>query len=154
MVNVKPKTTVKLRASSHSPSHSLSRVKVRDVEFAIDEPLERGGTNLGPTPTDTAIAALVGCTNVIGHKCAERLGVDIGHLDISVVCDFDRRGVTLEEEVEIPFTRIVLTVDAGGSASNAELQAVAAEVAKFCPVSKLFRQAGTAIEEVWRKRSA
>lgn len=154
MVDLKPKTTVKLRSVAHCPSHSLSQVSVRDLTFAIDEPVERGGTNKGPTPTDTALAALVGCTNVIGHKCAERLGIDIGHLDISAVCDFDRRGVTLSEEIEVPFQRIVLTVEADGSAGDSDLQRVAAEVAKYCPLSKLFHQAGTEIEEIWRRKSA
>ena len=125
------KTTVKLRAAATCPSHSLSNVAVRDLNFAIDEPAERGGTNKGPTPTDTAISALVGCTNVIGHKCAAKLGVDVGHLDISVVCDFDRRGVTLEEEIDVPFQKIVLTVEAHGPASQEALDRVAADVAKY-----------------------
>ena len=98
---IKMKTTVKLRAKADCPSHSKSDIAIRDINFAIDEPSERGGTNLGPTPTDTAIAALIGCTNVIGHKCASKLGVDIGHLTIDAICDFDRRGVTLEEEIEV-----------------------------------------------------
>lgn len=154
MVSLKPKTTVKLRASASCPSHSLSKVSIRDLEFAIDEPVERGGTNTGPTPTDTAIAALVGCTNVIGHKCANSLGIDIGHLEISVVCDFDRRGVTLAEEIEVPFQNIVLTVEADGSATQDELDRVAMEVAKYCPLSKLFRNAGTNIEENWKCKTA
>ena len=78
-LNIRPKTTVKLKATAECPSHSLSEVAVRDLVFAIDEPIERDGTNKGPTPTDTAIAALIGCTNVIGHKCANSLGIDIGH---------------------------------------------------------------------------
>ncbi|MEP3279650.1 MAG: OsmC family protein [Stappiaceae bacterium] len=119
------------------------------MTFSIDEPVERGGTNAGPTPTDAALAALVGCTNVIGHKCAKSLGINIGHLDISVACDFDRRGVTLVEEVEAPFVSIKLTVKSDGPATEDDLQKVAAEVAKFCPLSKLFRQAGTTIEEKW-----
>ncbi len=146
---VKTKNTVRLRAAAACPSHSLSEVSIRDLSFAIDEPLERGGTNKGPTPTDAALAALVGCTNVIGHKCAKALGVDIGHLDISVACDFDRRGVTLQEEVDTPFVSLRLTVKSDGPAGNADLQRVAAEVAKYCPLSKLFRQAGTTIEENW-----
>jgi len=146
---MKMKTTVKLRAAAQCPSHSLSNIKIRDVEFAIDEPVERGGTNLGPTPTDAVLAALVGCTNVIGHKCAEKLGIDIGHLDISAVCEFDRRGVTLSDEVEVPFQRIVLNVTIDGSASDAELQNLKDEVAKYCPVSKLFRNSGTIIDEIW-----
>jgi len=146
---IKEKTTVKLAASAHCPSHSLANISVRDLAFDIDEPEARGGTNKGPTPTDTVLAALIGCTNVIGHKCADSLSVDIGHLDISAVCDFDRRGVTLAESIDVPFQKIQLTVKASGSASSEELQQVAAEVAKFCPLSILFRQAGTVIEETW-----
>ncbi|MEO1398278.1 MAG: OsmC family peroxiredoxin, partial [Pseudomonadota bacterium] len=82
-------TTVKLRANAECPSHSLSHVAIRDLKVAIDEPTERGGTNLGPTPTDTALAALIGCTNVIGHKCAASLGIETGHLTISAVCEFE-----------------------------------------------------------------
>lgn len=148
-MNVKMKTTVKLRAKAECPSHSLANVFVRDLEFAIDEPTERGGTNLGPTPTDTALAALVGCTNVIGHKCANKLGLDIGHLDISAVCDFDRRGVTLEEEIDVPFQKITLKVQTSNSVGAEELKRLATEVSKFCPLSKLFRQGGTIIEEEW-----
>lgn len=148
-MTIKEKTTVKLTASAHCPSHSLANITVRDLTFDIDEPEARGGTNRGPTPTDTALAALIGCTNVIGHKCANSLGVDIGHLEIKASCDFDRRGVTLVDSIETPFQKIVLTVKANGSATSEELQQVAAEVAKFCPLSILFRQAGTVIEETW-----
>ncbi|WP_419914096.1 OsmC family protein [Hoeflea sp.] len=115
--------------------------------------MERGGTNAGPTPTDTALAALIGCTNVIGHKCAGSLGIDIGHLEISAKCTFDRRGVTLEEEIDIPFKSIELTVVSHGPATQDELQRVAAEVRKYCPLSKLFTSAGTQIVEIWQPAS-
>lgn len=147
---IKPKTTVTLKAQAHCPSHSRSDVAIRDLNFAIDEPTERGGTNAGPTPTDTAISALLGCTNVIGHKCAAKLGVDIGELTINVECDFDRRGVTLSEEIDVPFTALRMTVVASGPATQAQVDTVAVEVAKFCPISKLFKAAGTTIEESWQ----
>lgn len=148
-MNIRMKTTVKLRAKADCPSHSLANVAVRDLNFAIDEPTERGGTNLGPTPTDTALAALIGCTNVIGHKCASKLGIDIGQIAVSAVCDFDRRGVTLEEEIDVPFEKIVLKVETSNVVSQQDLDRLAAEVAKFCPLSKLFRLGGTIIEEEW-----
>lgn len=144
------KTTVKLRAQAHCPSHSLAQVSVRDLVQKIDEPIERGGTNLGFTPTDTALSALAGCTNVIAHKCATKMGIDIGHLEISAVCDFDRRGVTLTEEIDVPFETINLKITSDGTTSNDDLQRVAAEVSKYCPLSKLFKQAGTVINEEWR----
>ena len=145
------KTTVQLKAKASCPSHSLASVSVRDLNIAIDEPTERGGTNKGPTPTDTALAALIGCTNVIGHKCAGKLGIDIGHLEIDIVCDFDRRGVTLSEEIDTPFVSLVQTVVADGPATEEELQAVAREVEKYCPLSKLFAGAGTEVTTIWRK---
>ncbi len=69
------------------------------------------------------------------------MGIDIGHLEIDAVCDFDRRGVTLAEEIDIPFTAATLTVRADGPASAEALVRVGAETEKFCPLSKLFRAA-------------
>ncbi|MEM7289783.1 MAG: OsmC family protein [Pseudomonadota bacterium] len=152
-MTVKMKTSVTLRAEAKCPSHSLSQVSIRDLIQLIDEPVERGGTNEGFTPTDTALSALIGCTNVIGHKCAANLGIDIGHLDISAKCQFNRLGVTLSEEIDVPFEKIDLTIVSHGTATEEELVQVAREVAKFCPLSKLFRQAGTTINEDWRKSS-
>ena len=146
---IRMKTTVVLKASAECPSHSQADVAARDLNFTIDEPVERGGTNLGPTPTETAIAALIGCTNVIGHKCAGALGVDIGHLTIDAECSFDRRGVTLAEEIEVPFQSILLRVRADGSADQSALNKVGAEVEKFCPLSKLFLNAGTEVKVEW-----
>ncbi len=152
-LNIRPKTSVKLKAKAECPSHSLANITVRDLNFAIDEPTERGGTNLGPTPTDTAISALIGCTNVIGHKCAKSLGIDIGNLDISATCEFDRRGVTLTEEVDVPFKHVTLRVESDAIVSAGDLERVAHEVSKYCPLAKLFRQAGTTIEEEWVAQS-
>jgi len=148
---IKMKTTVTLRAKAECPSHAKSEISTRDVNFVVDEPIERGGTNLGPTPTDTAIAALIGCTNVIGHKCAKKLGVDIGHLTIDASCQLDRRGVLLQEEIEVPFPAMTLEVVSDGNANEEELQQVATETAKFCAISKLFENAGCQLTVNWSK---
>lgn len=150
MSAIRMKTTVKMRAKAECPSHSRSDIALRDLVSIIDEPTERGGTNLGLTPTETAVSALIGCTNVIGHKCAAALGVDIGHLQIDAVCDFDRRGVTLAEEIDIPFEAIALTVTATGPVSQQELDRVAIETDKYCPLAKMFIAAGTRLEVTWR----
>jgi len=150
-LSAQPKPKAILKATSECPTHSRADISVRDLSFSIDEPTERGGTNAGPTPTDMAISALVGCTNVIAHKCANSLSVDIGHLKIDVKCYFNRGGVTLAEEVEVPFEKIILNVSsAGGKATQAELDKVAEETGKYCPLSKLFLNAGTEIEQTWQ----
>ncbi|WP_306144611.1 OsmC family protein [Roseibium sp. MMSF_3412] len=148
---LKAKTVVKLRSSAKGISHSRTDVGIRDLTFSIDEPEARGGTNLGPAPTEAVLAALAGCTNVIGNKCADKLGVDIGHLLIEITCEFDRRGVTLEEEIDVPFVALNQVVTSDGTANDDDLARVAREVAKYCPLSKLFEQSGTALETVWQK---
>ncbi|MEM8579787.1 MAG: OsmC family protein [Pseudomonadota bacterium] len=148
---VREKTTVRLKAEAQCTSHSRAEISVRNLTFDIDEPIERGGTNHGPTPTDTALAALAGCTNVIGHKCAKKLGIDIGNLQIKLSCEFDRRGVTLTHEIDTPFVAIDQTVIWSGEASEAEIQALSAEVEKYCPLAKLFVGSGTQLRTTWTK---
>lgn len=148
---IRMKTVVTTGLTGQGLSHSRCDVTARDVVSVIDEPIERGGTNLGLSPTETGFAALIGCTNVIGNKCAEKLGVDIGHLNIEMEVDFDRRGVLLMEEVDVPFTAIRMTVTADGPASQEDLERVGAETAKFCALAKLFEAAGTKLTVDWRK---
>ena len=130
---------------------NLSETEVDGLTVVIDEPVARGGTGEGPSPTATAYSALIGCTNVIGHKCANKLDVDIGTLTFEMEVDFDRRGVLLMEEVDVPFTAIRLVVTSDGTAGQDELDAVARETAKFCPISKLYEQSGTNLTVTWRK---
>lgn len=148
---LREKTIVKLRTQGDGLSHSRMDVTIRDLTFSIDEPEARGGTNMGPAPTEAALAALAGCTNVIGNKCAGKLGVDIGHLSIEITCEFDRRGVRLEEEIDVPFVALRQVVTSDGTATEEDLSRVASNVAKYCPLSKLFEQSGTALETIWQK---
>ena len=148
---IRQKTTITQKLSGKGTSHSRSETHVRDLVQVIDEPVERGGTNDGAAPTETAFSALIGCTNVIGNKCAAKLGVDIGHLDFAMEVDFDRRGVLLMEEVEVPFKAIRLTVTSDGSVSEKDLQRVGEETAKYCPIAKLYENAGTDLTVTWVK---
>ena len=148
---IKLKTVVTYRTTAQCPTHARTEIPVRDLTVTVDEPLERGGTNLGASPTETAMAALIACTNVIGHKNARRLGVDLGDVTIDANCQFDRRGVLMEEEIDIPFPAITLTVNCDTTASQEELTAVGLETAKYCAIAKLFEAAGTDLTVNWVK---
>ncbi|MEM7752484.1 MAG: OsmC family protein [Pseudomonadota bacterium] len=148
---IRQKSEMTIKLSGRGTSHSRSETETDGLTIVIDEPVARGGTNEGPSPTATAYSALIGCTNVIGNKCADKLGVDIGHLTFEMEVDFDRRGVLLMEEVDVPFKAIRLSVTSDGTASDAELEAVARETDKFCPISKLYEQSGTNLTVTWRK---
>ena len=148
---IRMKTVVTYRTTAQCPTHARTEIPVRDLNVIVDEPEERGGTNLGITPTETAMTALIACTNVIGHKNAKRLGVDLGEITIDADCKFDRRGVLMEEEIDLPFPAITLTVNCTTSASQEELDEVGRETAKYCAIAKLFEAAGTDLTVNWVK---
>ena len=148
---VKMKTVVTYRTTAQCPTHSRTEIPVRDLNVIIDEPLERGGTNRGPSPTETAMTALIACTNVIGHKNAHRLGIDLGTVTIDADCKFDRRGVLMEEEIDLPFPEITLTVKCAGPAGQDDLTKVGVETSKYCAIAKLFEAAGTQLTVNWVK---
>ena len=148
---VKMKTVVTYRTTATCPPHARTEIPVRDLNVVIDEPVERGGTNLGPSPTEAAMTALIACTNVIGHKNAKRLGIDLGTVTIDADCKFDRRGVLMEEEIDLPFPEITLTVNCDSTASQDALNQVGVETAKYCAIAKLFEAAGTDLTVNWVK---
>lgn len=145
------KTVVTYLAKAICLTHARTEISIRDQNVVIDEPIERGGTNLGPSPTGTAMTALIACTNVIGHKCAHRLGIDLGEVTIDANCKFDRRGVLMEEEIAVPFPAATLTVNCDTPASQKDLDLVGVETAKYCAIAKLFEAAGTDLTVNWRK---
>ena len=149
MVTIRPKTSVTMKMTAVGDSHSKSVVSVRDVAVTIDEPTERGGTNLGLTPTETMIASLIGCTNVISKKIAHKAGFELGELSFDVSVKFDRRGVTLVEEVETPFSDLVMNIEAKTDATPEQFEAMKVDLAKYCAIAKVMRASGISITENW-----
>ncbi len=149
MANVIPKTVVTQKMSATSTSHSRTDVAVRDLNVVIDEPEARGGTNQGASPTETLGVALAGCINVISHKVAESLDVDLGAMTIDVAAQFDRRGVMLEDEIDIPFPQMDVNVTVKTNASEEDIARVKEGLAKYCPLSKVIKGSGTVLNENW-----
>lgn len=149
MVTVKQKTVVTQKLTGDAKSHSLTEVKSRDVSSIIDEPAERGGTNKGLTPTETLMAALIGCTNVVFHRAAHANGVNVQGLSVRLESQFDRRGVTLQEEIEVPFPKITMYIDLKTDADDAKIAEAKRQLKMYCPVAKVIRASGTDLEEIW-----
>src|SRR5499425_2103026 len=131
MVTVREKTTVTQRIRGDCPTHSRTEISVRDVGTVIDEPKAREGTN------------------VISHKCAKKHGVELEAMTINAESTLDRRGTQLLEEIEVPFPKIRLLIDVTTDASKADMERVKADLRRFCPISKVIRNSGTELEEVW-----
>ena len=142
---------VKMKVEGSSKSHSRADIMSRDVESVIDEPEARGGTNLGLTPTETLLASLIGCSNVITHRIAEKEGVNIENLEITADAKFNKSGASIIEEIEVPFPEVILNIDMKSNANEDQFNKIKTQLKMYCPISKVITNSGTIITENWNK---
>ena len=148
-MTIKMKTHVRQVVTGEAESHSVTLLKAGDLVDVSDEPFERGGTNEGMSPTQFFESSLVACTNVISHKIAKKNGINLMSYKIKVDAGFVRFGVMLQEEVDLPFPDMKLTIEVTTDASDEEMATLAKELAMFCPISKMIVAAGTELETEW-----
>jgi len=148
-MTIKMKPYVRQVVTGEAESHSITLLKAGDLVDVSDEPFERGGTNEGMSPTQFFEASLVACTNVISHKVAKKNGVNLMSYKIRLDAGFHRFGVMLQEEVDLPFEDMILTIDVTTDASDEEMELLAKELAMYCPISKMIVAAGTKLETIW-----
>ena len=140
---------ISMKVEGSSKSHARTDILTRDVESVIDEPTIRGGTNLGLTPTETLMASLIGCTNVITHRIADQLGVKIKKLDVNVNSKFNKDGVSLLKEIEVPFPILEMNIKIASNAAENQLESIKKQLKMFCPISKVISNSGTKIIDDW-----
>ncbi|UCB52120.1 MAG: OsmC family protein [Candidatus Zixiibacteriota bacterium] len=102
--------------------------------LVFDVKPESGGENRGPTPMETLLAALAGCT-----------GMDVAHILAKKRINLKRFGITVDAEraAEHPkyFTKVALTYDFEGKGiREADVkQAIELSVNKYCSVSAMLQ---------------
>jgi putative redox protein len=148
-VKITPKTLIDQHLIGTAETAARTRVTTRDVAVVIDEPLARHGTNMGLTPTETLMASLIGCTNVVGTRLAQREGVTFQDMKVEAHATLDRRGAALETEIDVPFPLVKLTITVCTDATPAQLDHIGTELGRYCPIAKILRAAGTKLEETW-----
>lgn len=60
------------------------KTQIRNHSFSIDEPLEDGGKNLGPTPGEMLCASLAGCTAITLKMYIERKQWLVDSIEVEV----------------------------------------------------------------------
>jgi putative redox protein len=111
-------------------------VHVRGHSFAVDEPPDNGGEDLGPTPHDVYDSALGACKALTMLWYARRKQIPLEDVRVSV----ERDGS--QERQGVYRLRVLLELD--GALSDAQRQELL-NVAGKCPVHKLMAQATTEI---------
>jgi putative redox protein len=111
-------------------------VKAGNHQFLIDEPLDKGGDDLGPNPYDMLLGALAGCKLITVQMYARRKGWPLEGMDIQLShnkihakdcedCESESAKVDIIE-VEISFQ---------GDLTEEQLERLA-EISTRCPVHK------------------
>jgi putative redox protein len=92
----------------------------------VDEPVEAGGSDSGPSPTRLVAAGLAGCTAVTMEMYAERKGWDIGQVEVDVDVEYrDASPLSFAVVLRLP-----------SELSDEQRERLLA-VARKCPVHKL-----------------
>ena len=121
------------RDRAHKMRHVVS---VRQHQFAVDEPADSGGEDLGPNPHELYDSALGACKALTVLWYANRKQIPLEDLSVAVERDDsqERQGVY----------RLSVTLTLGGPLTEAQRQELLA-VAGKCPVHQLMTQVKTEI---------
>jgi putative redox protein len=64
-------------------------VEVDGHQLRVDEPLEAGGADAGPRPTQLLGASLAGCIAITVEMYAQRKGWDVGAIEVDVEMSYE-----------------------------------------------------------------
>jgi putative redox protein len=125
-----------IRDRSHRMKHM---VHVRQHAFAVDEPTDNGGEDLGVTPHELYDSALGACKAMTVLWYAQRKQIPVE--DIHVTVDRD------DSEERQGLYRLHVTLHLTGALTDAQREQLLA-VAEKCPLHKLMSQVRTEISTV------
>jgi putative redox protein len=117
---------MKATAHRNQPTKFTHTATVRQHQILVDEPIESGGDDLGPSPQELLAASLATCTAITIEMYAKRKGWDIGTVEVAVEYTPAERGAPTKFSLD-------LRLPAGCSDEQREgLQVIAAK----CPVHR------------------
>jgi putative redox protein len=101
-------------------------------KLVIDEPVDEGGANQGPSPTRTLGAALAACTAITAEMYADRKGWDVDELEVEVAISYEGASPSAFE----------VTLRCPSDLDDEQLERLL-RVAGKCPVHRLLSQETT-----------
>ena len=148
-MKIRPKVfwTMTLDADCETPTKTV--VSSRNVSQVMDEPLDRGGTNLGLMPLETLMSSLIGCTNVVSHKIAKANDIEMRDMSVRAEVKVNSSGTRLVKEIDVPFPEVKLFIEFTTDADENKVEVIKRDLPRYCAVNKVLRQAGSKVEEIW-----
>lgn len=137
---------VVVRTTGHLTGPIESTWRSGKHKVIVDEPGALAGEDTAPGPVDYAVIALASCQAVTYRFWAEKLGIQLDDIDVTVAADIDLRGFFgVADDVRAGFSNVVVEVTPKGPESAERYQELADAANAHCPVLDLFSN-GTTVE--------
>jgi uncharacterized OsmC-like protein len=136
-----------------------SEVRIRDLSpMFLDEPRDLGGDNDGPTPLESVLASLCGCTAMIAHILEREMRFELSGMRCEADGVVDVRRAEMKrsgkkysevEPIAHHFHAVHQRIYVTTPESDERLEILKGQVARLCPVSRLLEDAGVRFEVRW-----
>lgn len=144
---------VKPNLTASNAAELKTVVRVRHMDVMVDEPIEKGGSDLAPTPLETVLAALVGCEAVVLHAVAKAIGFKNDGVEFECEGDANLRGARGVKGVRPYFETVRLNINVSTDEPEKRLDLLRRNVEQRCPVMNLFQDAGVSMQVDWQVTS-
>jgi uncharacterized OsmC-like protein len=124
------------KVSAKSLGGFLIETKAGNHTVLVDQPVEGGGKDQGPTPLDFVLIALAGCMITIGKIVAHQQKLSIRDIQVNIEGDLNLdvlRGQETNERSGFQEVRVDMVLDS--DLTQEEKEQFVAEVDRSCPVS-------------------
>ena len=109
--------------------HYVTKLSMRGHLLVADEPLDNGGKDAGPTPSELVLAGLAACTASTLRMYIDRKDWEVERIDLEL-------SIQIEKTETGQISRIDRVINFTGNI-NDEQRARLLEIAEKCPVHKL-----------------
>jgi len=137
-----------LRARNEAGARTVVTTRA-GLSLVTDEPASRGGTGTAPTPLETVVGALCGCSAVTFERAARELELGYEAIDFDAAYRLDQRGLLGEAEVRPYFDAVKVEARVRTAAPMALFDQVVKVTEHRCPVRNLLVDAGVALVIDW-----
>ena len=146
-----PSKALIIRPTVTTQNDATTKVTVRSRhnEWLIDEPPEKGGTDLGPTPLESLLGALSGCETVVLKIVADAIGFKYSGVSIECEGVADARGARGVKGVRPYFMSARLVIKLQTNETERRIDLLRRNVEQRCPISNLFKDAGVEMDVTW-----
>ncbi len=119
-----------------------SEATARQFTQIIDEPEAIGGTDMGLSPVEAALAALGSCHEITYRLCADELDIPLAGVSVKLSGNIDFQGFFgVSDDVRPGFGDVDVEVTLESDADQGDLERLKQIVEGRCPVLDLFRNA-------------